>query len=831
MPVLVQWLMVGAQREAHGAGATAVEPIHLLIALCKQDDGIAKVLTRFGVDPVRLRRRVRGLAHAVGGDKERSPLRVSRRVRRIVRLAQRAVEDLPTGLTSEVLLATLLDNPDPYVKHVIDFERLPVARLVKALREAGAPAHEVVPFPARRSNPVADQIPMLSRYGRDVAALADGGQLDVGHAWEDEVGQLEGLLRDQGPTNLLLVARDDVVLSTVLRALAQRVATDGSEVGLEDLRIVELVVPAVCMGTAGEVRERFDRLLAELADFDRAILFVDSLHEVLGGGGHLGAELGPALSRALGEETIRFIGGTNEAELRATLQGHPALSRSRVVHVAEPSPGRTRALLGRLRHTYEAHHGVEILEEALTAAVDLSVRYLPDRRLPAKARDLIDQVAVHRRLQALDSEGGAVRPVSALDVAHVVSEWTGVPVEHLTTPWDTHLSRLPAVLRQRLVGPCEVVDSLGRALGEARGGPGRPVAAVVLAGPPGVGKTALVELVATELYGSSTHFLLVDATVPADEAMDELVEGLRRMPHALVCVRADRASAELRLAVAQLIRGGSFGVSVDDAVVVLLLDLATEAQEASSHLAEVLGSDLHGEVDAVVVMPAMSAEGRCVAVRSGLEGVSARLAAKGVSLVVDELAVHALAQLAGRIDVFGKSVDRTLERWVVRPVARQLLEAGLSAGSEVHVVLVPQGVAIAHAPEAGALDPRVMFRSPSSDATTGTTWMRISVPGGLEAVLAAHALLRCGEPDQLGYLERMEHGFVAAFADADAAARVALALVGEIGDVGVALDGSGSGQGSDAGPGVHMTDEVYRQLSPTVAERWRGTSSGGWGPA
>ena len=428
------------------------------------------------------------------------------------------------------------------------------------------------PRPLDRRRPEREDHPttkLLDQFSRDLTALAASGGLDPVIGREKEVRRVIEILSRRRKNNPALIGEPGVGKTAVAEALA--LAITGGEVP-EDLaakRLVSLDLSSMVAGTKyrGEFEERVKNILAEVRRAGDVILFLDALHTIVGAGRAEGAiDAANILKPALGRGDLQVVGATTTAEYRKYIEKDAALERRfQPVLVAEPTPEATRAILEGLRPQYERHHRLSISDEALDAAVRLSVRYLPDRRLPDKAVDLMDEASSRARLgdaepsPALreleekvadarqrkesaireqdfetaamyrDAEGDFRRslerekaaqllrrgPISVTgqDVASVISGWTGIPVTSLTRSESDRLLALDDTLRRRVIGQEEAVRAVSQAVRRGRVGlkePGRPVGSFLFLGPTGVGKTELCKALAAALFGSEDSLIRFD---------------------------------------------------------------------------------------------------------------------------------------------------------------------------------------------------------------------------------------------------------------------------------------------------------------------------------
>ncbi len=421
-----------------------------------------------------------------------------------------------------------------------------------------------------KKNTLAD-CPALSQYGRDLTALARNGRLDPIIGRESECERVIGILSRRTKNNPCLIGEPGVGKTAVVEGLAQRIASGEVPETLNGKIIVTLDLPSMIAGAKyrGEFEERMKAMMSEAAKNPAIILFIDEIHTLVGAGSAEGAVdaaniLKPALSR--GE--IRLIGATTTAEYRKYIEKDAALERRfGAVTVGEPSPEAAAAILRGLRDKYEAHHRVKITDEAIEAAVSLSVRYLTGSRLPDKAIDLIDEAASRKRIAGItppaeikeleariallradkeeairaqdfekaaslrdlekelahecgekrsrwkSSDAVATLSIGADEVADIVTARTGIPVKKLADEESERISRLGEILKSRIIGQDAAAEAVARAIRRGRVGlkdPDRPVGSFIFLGPTGVGKTELCRVLADVMFGDKRAMIRVD---------------------------------------------------------------------------------------------------------------------------------------------------------------------------------------------------------------------------------------------------------------------------------------------------------------------------------
>ncbi|MBE9176974.1 ATP-dependent Clp protease ATP-binding subunit [Oculatella sp. LEGE 06141] len=407
----------------------------------------------------------------------------------------------------------------------------------------------------------------LAEFGRNLTELAAKGELDqvVGRAKELE--RVIQILGRRTKNNPVLIGEPGVGKTAIAEGLAQRIVNQDVPSTLLDKQVISLDMGAVLSGTRfrGDFEERMKQIMEEVTQSDDIILMIDEIHTLVGAGSvEGGMDAANLLKPALARGSFQCIGATTLDEYRKHIERDAALERRfQPVTVNEPSVEDTLAILRGLRSSYEQHHRLIITDAALEAAATLSDRYIPDRFMPDKAIDLIDEAGslvrfrhakkspakeLERKLrQTTQEKQAAVREqdfdkagklrdreleleaqlkqtqtefaavaqpeVTAEDIAQVTASWTGIPVNQLTESESVMLMHLEDMLHERVIGQNEAVTAVSRAIRRARVGlknPDRPIASLVFSGPTGVGKTELAKALAASVFGSEEAMIRVD---------------------------------------------------------------------------------------------------------------------------------------------------------------------------------------------------------------------------------------------------------------------------------------------------------------------------------
>ena len=351
---------------------------------------------------------------------------------------------------------------------------------------------------------------ILDQYSRDLTMLAASGSFDPVIGRDEEIRRSVQILSRRSKNNPVLIGEPGVGKTAVAEGIAAYIAGSDAPDSMAGKRLVALDLPALLAGTKyrGDFEERVKAVLKDVKKAGDVILFIDEMHTMIGAGSADGAiDAANILKPALGRGEVQIIGATTPEEYRRHIEKDAALERRfQPVKRAEPSRGDSLKMLGAVRQSLEKHHGVKISDAALTAAVDLSARYINDRFLPDKAIDLADEAAAHIRV----SGGGLV---TAEDIAGIVSMWTGIPVANLSADETKRLCNMESILHRRVIGQNEAVTAVSRAIRRGRVGlsdPDRPIGSFLFLGPTGVGKTELCRALAEAVFGESDAMIRLD---------------------------------------------------------------------------------------------------------------------------------------------------------------------------------------------------------------------------------------------------------------------------------------------------------------------------------
>jgi ATP-dependent Clp protease ATP-binding subunit ClpC len=565
-----------AQDEAERLQHNYIGTEHLLLGLIREEGGVAgRVLRELGLDQRRVEELVERMTRATARTSSVQP-ELSPGTKRVLELAVDEARRMGHHyIGTEHLLLGLVRLTEGVAIDIL--KRLGVSpeevrrstrRVLQESPVQSKEPNQEEPRPRPR-RPSEGKTPLVDQLATDLTALAQEGKLDPVVGRETEIERVIQVLSRRRKNNPALIGEPGVGKTAIVEGLAQRIVNGETPKPLLNKRVLQLDVGSLVAGTMyrGQFEERLKRVIEELKSSD-SILFIDEVH-MLVGAGSAGSSVDAAniLKPALARGELQCIGATTLDEYRKHIESDAALERRfQPILVSEPTIEETIEILQGIKVPYQDHHNVEITDEAIEAAANLSARYVPDRFLPDKAIDLIDEAAARLRMykspeaaqvrraeqelrqidddmRLLEEDGIAdaeferlrmqratveetlaslkanwneqtKQPrLSSEDIAEVVAMWTGIPTMRIAGEESARLMHMEEALHKRIVGQHEAIAAISRAVRRARAGmkdPRRPIGSFMFLGPTGVGKTELTKALAEFMFGSEEALIQLD---------------------------------------------------------------------------------------------------------------------------------------------------------------------------------------------------------------------------------------------------------------------------------------------------------------------------------
>ena len=548
---------------------------HLLYGLAKEGTGVAsKVIEMQDVTPEQIKEEIEVLI-GVGSEIDVETVGFTPRTKRVIENAFREARKLGTEyIGTEHLLIGIMREGDSVAVRVmmnlnINPQRL-YTEILKVINE-----DEAVMNNEKSNNNASygsyNQTTTLNQYGADLTKQAKEGKLDPVIGRKKEIDRVIEILSRRTKNNPCLIGEPGVGKTAVVEGLAEKIVLEDVPEMLKNKRVVSIDISSMVAGAKyrGDFEERIKKCLEEVKKVKDVILFIDEIHTIVGAGSAEGAvDAANILKPLLARGEVQVVGATTLNEYRKYIEKDAALERRfSPVTVGEPTTDETIQILNGIRDKYEAHHNVKISEEAIKAAVNLSVRYINDRFLPDKAIDLMDEAAsrvkmktytipdslkkLEDKIAELDKEKEeAIRvqdfekaatlrdeenkkkeelskgkekwnnknsknvvTLTEEDIADVVANWTGIPVKKISQDENERLKNLETELHKRVIGQNEAVEAVAKAIRRGRLGlkdPNRPIGSFLFLGPTGVGKTELCKALAESLFGTEESMIRID---------------------------------------------------------------------------------------------------------------------------------------------------------------------------------------------------------------------------------------------------------------------------------------------------------------------------------
>lgn len=547
---------------------------HILVGLMREQESMAhKVLTDNGVSEEKIVEMIQDLISLQGGIAVKEREGYSPRAQKILDEAYTQAQRFGQKKAgTEHLLMAIIKEGENVAARILNSMGVSLQKIyVDILVSSGQDGNLYKEDLGKKNTAGKSKPSTLEQYSRDLTALAREGKLDPVIGREDEIRRVVQILSRRTKNNPCLIGEPGVGKTAVVEGLASRIVAGDVPFTVQNKRVLTLDLSGMVAGSKyrGEFEERIKKVVKEVIDDGNVILFLDEFHTLIGAGGAEGAiDASNILKPSLARGEIQLIGATTISEFRKYVEKDAALERRfQPVNVEEPTEEEAVRILEGIKGKYEEHHNVQILPEAIEAAVYLSNRYINDRNLPDKAIDLIDEAAAHARLRVSDKndkqkviseqikqldeemeeairtgdfdrageihrnqellekkqermirqkgkkDAGLLYQIGENEIAQVVAMWTKIPVQKLAEKESERLLKLESILHKRVIGQEEAVSAVAKAVRRGRVGlkdPNRPIGSFLFLGPTGVGKTELSKALAEAMFGSEDAMIRVD---------------------------------------------------------------------------------------------------------------------------------------------------------------------------------------------------------------------------------------------------------------------------------------------------------------------------------
>ena len=771
-------------------GHNQVDTEHLLLALLEQNEGvIPQILERLGVDVSLIRSRIDEILRksprtaTIYGAGGQAQVFFTPRLKQVIDLANEEANRLKDEYisTEHIFLAILRERNTPTSKILADYN-VTRDRVMDSVKDVRGGQRVTDPQSESRYQ-------TLEKYSRDLTRMAMEGKLDPVIGRDEEVLRVMQVLARRTKNNPVLIGEAGVGKTAIVEGLAQKIVSADVPEPLMNKRVRSLDLTAMVAGSRfrGEFEERLKAVIDEVRNANgEIILFIDELHQVVGAGAAAGSlDAANIMKPALARGELQAIGATTLDEYRQHIEKDSALDRRFApVFVDEPSVEDTIEMLYGLRDRYEAHHKVTISDEAVEAAARLSARYLTERRLPDKAIDLLDESAAKLRvalysmparlkemksavdrLQMEEESAGLSRDyeraadlkmqrlqmdeeyeherylwqqentldevVDADDIAGVVAQWTGIPVQQMLVTESEKLLNMEEALHQRVIGQEDAIAALSDAIRRARAGlkdPKRPIGSFIFLGSSGVGKTELAKALAEFMFDDEEALLRIDMSEYREqhstsrlfgappgyvgyEEGGQLTEAVRRRPYRVILFdEIEKAHSDVWNALLQILEDGRMtdgqGRTVDfrNTVLIMTSNLGTDFtkrggalgfirdgseqaiadhQKIEKAMRDTFRPEFLNRVDEIIIFSPLTKEEVEQIVEIQMQGVHKRLLEGGLEIHLSAKARQWLADKGFDAQYGARPLRRAIQRYVENPLSIKLLKGDFVPGDVV----------------------------------------------------------------------------------------------------------------------------------------------------
>jgi ATP-dependent Clp protease ATP-binding subunit ClpC len=792
-----QQVLALARKEADRFNHNYVGTEHLLLGLIKLGQGVAvNVLQKMGLDLETVRMEVEKHVGSHPETKMVGNIPYTPRVKKVLALAGKEAKALNHSYVgTEHILLGLLREGEGVAARVLKSLEVDIERtrneILKELDPNFTPPESEAESP-QEGNKKDVKTPALRAFGRDLTELAKKGELDPVIGRKNEIERVIQILCRRTKNNPVLLGEAGVGKTAIVEGLAQEIAVGNVPELLRDKRVITLDLALMVAGTKyrGQFEERIKAVMDEIRRSKNVILFIDELHTIVGAGSAEGAMdasniIKPALSR--GE--LQCVGATTLNEYRKYIEKDAALERRfQTVKVEAPSVEEAVQILRGLRPKYEAHHKARLTDEALDAAVRLSDRYLTGRFLPDKAIDVMDEAGARARINAMtrppdvkeiekdietiradkeaaikaqdfekaaalrDSEKQAKDKLERIlaewreqreerevivtgdDIMHIVSKWTGVPLNRMEQKEAQKLLKMEEELKIRVIGQDEAVIAISKALRRSRADlkdPRRPIGSFIFLGPTGVGKTFLARSLAEFMFGDSDALIQIDMSEYMEkftasrligsppgyvgyEEGGQLSEAVRRRPYSVVLFdEVEKAHPDVMHLLLQILEEGkitdSLGRKIDfrNTIIIMTSNVGAELikRQTSLGFGAAAGHESYenmrdkileeskrtfkpeflNRLDDMIVFHSLERPDLAKIVELEVAKVVERIATKAIKVQLELSAVEFLIDKGYDPTYGARPMRRAVEKYLEDPLAEELLRGNIKSGNTLDV--------------------------------------------------------------------------------------------------------------------------------------------------
>jgi len=783
-----------AQYEARALEHNYVGTEHLLLGLIHEGEGVAaRALMSLGIDLATVRNRVEAMI-GPENDNAGNAFVYTPRAKRVMELASEEAQSLSHNYigTEHILLGLIRENEGIAAKVLIslgadlDIVRETVIEMLGGEQvEAGSESN------ATSASHKKNNTPVLNEFGRNLNEMAEKGKIDPVIGRDKEIERVIQILSRRTKNNPVLIGEPGVGKTAIAEGLAQRIVQGSVPRILANRRIVSLSMGSLVAGAKyrGEFEDRLKKIIEEITNAEDVILFIDELHTLIGAGASEGSvDAANILKPALARGELQVIGATTLNEYKKYIEKDSALERRfQPIVVGEPNVEDAIQILRGIRDKYEAFHRAQITDEAIEAAVKLSHRYITDRFLPDKAIDLMDEAAskvrlaavvqpedvkqLEKKLETLKTEKEAaitiqeyeqaahIRDeesktkieleakqkewgnkensriiVSGEDIADVVSNWTGIPLQKLAAKESERLLNMEEILQTRVVGQEVAVTAIAKAIRRARTGlkdVKRPIGSFLFLGPTGVGKTELARALAESLFGDEAAMLRFDMSEYMEKHTvsrmigappgyvgyaegGQLTDAVRRKPYSVILLdEIEKAHYDVFNILLQVLEDGrltdSQGRVVDfkNTVIIMTSNIGANYLKPENSIVGFLTKDqppvmpdiakkkvldevkkifrpeFLNRIDEMVVFNSLTKKELTKIVDIMLRDLNKRLKDMDISLEISEVAKERVIEEGSDFTFGARPLKRAIQKLIEDEVAERLLAVTFKAGDTI----------------------------------------------------------------------------------------------------------------------------------------------------